>query len=54
MLGFGSVHAALPVLNGLLADAQELCERSLGQAHLSTELHAGAPEGVLMLLPIRR
>ncbi len=47
MLWFGSVHAALPVLNGLLAYPKEAAQCSLGQAHLLTERHTGSPEGVL-------
>ena len=54
MLWFGSVHTALPVLNSLLADAQEPAQRSLGQAHLPTERYTGAPEGVLTFMLIRR
>src|SRR5438270_185010 len=53
MLWTGSVYAPLPMLNSLLADAQELAQRSLGQAHLLTERHTGAPKGVLTLLLVR-
>src|SRR2546428_11738614 len=54
MLWCGRAHAALPVLNGLLADAKEPTQCSLGQAHALAQPHTGAPEGVLPFVLIGR
>src|SRR2546423_8255271 len=46
MLDGGRVDAALPLLKGLLAEAKEPAQFSLGQVHVLAQPRTGAPENV--------
>jgi hypothetical protein len=51
---YGKMHAALPALDGLLADAKHLSECSLRQAQALAQPRTGAPESVLLLGSVRK